>query len=191
MDTPVEAEVKYEISETEYEQLPELLLGLGFKSDKIMVHEDHYTEHSKSELGGFDFVRVRKQTRADGQVDYLWNKKTHALDDGGNKIRLEEPGDLSESEFQSLLAKASINHPIIIKNRQDFVGKIQQWPATISVDSIRIGGAQKYFVEVEIITDQFSGHAAREACRAWAKDKLRVNAKEADGYLNQYLSANA
>lgn len=188
MDIPVEAEVKYEISEEQYSHLSELLLGAGFVKDKVMTHEDHYTEHTKSELGGFNFVRVRKQTGEDGRVEYLWNKKTHALDSSGNKIRLEQPGDLSEAEYGNLVAKASINHPIIIKNRQDFIGKIQNWPATVSVDSICIGGVQKYFIEVEIITDPFSGHTAREACKTWAKDVLHIEAKEADGYLNQYLS---
>lgn len=191
MDTPVEAEVKYEILSSEYKQLPELLLTLGFVAQSTVVHEDHYVAYEKSSLGGFNFDRARIVKTEGTPTLHWWNRKTHALDSLGNKIRLEEPKDLTEEQFGQMVAEAPANHPVVLKHRQDFVGKIGEFTATVSLDSILIGGKQKYFVEAEIMSDMEHGHAAKELCARWLGSNLRINTLfEAPSYINQFLSTN-
>lgn len=191
MDVPVEAEVKYEILVSEYKQLPELLLTLGFVAQNTVVHEDHYIAYEKSSLGGFNFDRARIVSMEGRPVLYWWNRKTYALDSQGNKIRLEEPKDLTKDLFEQLVAQAPKTHPVIIKHRQDFTGKIGEFTATVSLDSILIGGTQKHFVEAEIMSDREHGHAVKELCARWLANNLYINTlTEAPSYINQFLSAS-
>ncbi len=191
MDTPVEAEVKYEILVSEYKQLPELLLKLGFDMQSPVTHEDHYVTHEKSTLGGFNFDRARIVSVEGTPTLYWWNRKTHSQDSQGNKIRLEEPKDLTKAEFEQMVEQAPKNHPVIIKHRQDFIGKIGEFTATVSLDSILIGGKQKHFVEAEIMSDREHGHVAKELCASWLASNLGINTlNEASSYINQFLATN-
>ncbi|MBL8031147.1 MAG: CYTH domain-containing protein [Candidatus Doudnabacteria bacterium] len=182
---PVEAEVKLVISEAEYESLSARLLELGFGATPRVAQEDYYIEHEASDLGGMNFSRLRKEDST-----YTWNRKHHALDSQGEKVRLEETKDLSEAEFYSLLSSAPSEPIIIRKDRQNYTGTIETWPATVSLDMVVMNEVTKYFIEVEVMTDIEHGVAVRRLCKDWAVTVLGVTGMEAPGYLKQYLNTS-
>lgn len=182
---PVEAEVKLAITEKEYKSLPARLLELGFHPAPQATQEDYYIEHEASDLGGMNFSRLRRENGV-----YTWNRKHHALDSQGEKVRLEETRDLSEAEFYALLSSAPSEPIIIRKDRQNYTGTMETWSTTVSLDTVVMQEVTKYFIEVEVMTDIEHGVAVRRLCKGWAVTVLGVMGVEAPGYLKQYLNAN-
>lgn len=183
---PVEAEVKLSMTEAECGPMIVRLLELGFREAGTVAQEDYYIEHESSDLGGMNFSRLRNEGRV-----YTWNRKRHALDAHGEKVRLEEARDLSEEEFHSLLSQASASPIIIRKQRDNYTGFIAEWPTTVSLDVVVLNGETKYFVEVEVMTDVEHGAVVRALCRTWARETLGATGFESAGYLKQYLAAHA
>lgn len=180
---PVEAEVKLSMTAAEREPMIARLLELGFREAGTVAQEDYYIEHESSDLGGMNFSRLRNE----GGV-YTWNRKRHALDANGEKVRLEEARDLSEEEFNTLLSQAPAEPIIIRKQRSNYTGFIEEWSTTVSLDVVVLDNEEKYFVEVEVMTDVEHGAEVRSLCKLWAVQKLGVTGAEAPGYLKQSLS---
>lgn len=185
--TTVEAEVKYELSNARFLELPKILIDFGFTAVGPVTQEDHYVFYEQGALGGLSFDRYRK-TRGKNGVTYSWNRKVRALDSQGNKVRVEDGKVIAEEDYKKEIAKASSSHPVITKQRQDFSGNIENFVATVSLDQVGFGNQQKCFLEVEILTTLEQGVKAKELCKIWAKESLGISANPAPGYLKQYLS---
>lgn len=183
INIPVEAEVKLNMTEAERGPIVARLLELGFREVGIVEQTDYYVEHESSDLGGMNFSRLRDESGV-----YTWNRKRHALDASGAKVRLEEARDLSVEEFNSLLSQAPTEPIIIRKQRSNYAGFIEEWPTTVSLDVAVLNNEEKYFIEVEVMTDVEHGAEVRSLCKLWAVQKLGVTGAEAPGYLKQYLS---
>lgn len=182
-EAQVEAEVKILLTQAEYLELPVKLTGLGFSASQPVAQVDYYIEHESSDLGGMNFSRLRNESGV-----YTWNRKRHALDANGAKVRLEEARDLSVEEFNTLLSQAPTEPIIIRKQRSNYAGFIEEWPTTVSLDVVVLNNEEKYFIEVEVMTDVEHGAEVRSLCKLWAVQKLGVTGAEAPGYLKQYLS---
>ncbi len=183
---PVEAEIKLSMTEVERSSMIARLLELGFKEAATVGQEDYYIEHESSDLGGMNFSRLRNESGV-----YTWNRKRHALDANGEKVRLEEARGLSEEEFNTLLSQAPAEPIIIRKQRSNYTGFIEEWSTTVSLDVVVLNGETKYFVEVEVMTDVEHGAVVRALCRTWARETLGATGFESAGYLKQYLAAHA
>lgn len=190
MSIHVEAEVKYQIFESDYAQFPKLITQLGFADLGIAEQEDTYVSYEPSTLGGFDFERIRKTTDDVGQVSYSWDRKYSAKDNFGKKVRLEDSRVTSQSEYGESFALASIDCPRVFKKRHNFTGLIGDWSATVSLDKVNFGVREEYFIEAEVITDTQHGREVRKLCKEWLADRLGVDTlQEAPGYLKQYFAS--
>lgn len=183
---PVEAEVKLSMTEAERGPVVARLIELGFREVGAVEQIDYYVEHESSDLGGMNFSRLRNESGV-----YTWNRKRHALDANGAKVRLEEARDLSAEEFNALLSQAPAEPIIIRKQRDNYMGFIEEWPTTVSLDVVVLGGETKYFIEVEVMTDVEHGAEVRTLCKTWAREVLGITGLESVGYLKQYLAAHS
>lgn len=182
---PVEAEVKLSMTEAERGLIVARLLELDFREEGTVEQVDYYIEHQPSDLGGMNFSRLRNENGV-----YTWNRKRHALDANGVKVRLEEARALSEVEFNALLSQVSATPIVICKQRSNYAGFVEGWPATVSLDVVVLNAETKYFVEVEVMTDVEHGAEVRALCRTWAREVLGATGLESAGYLKQYLAAH-
>lgn len=190
MSVHVEAEVKYQISESDYAEFPELMLQFGFTDIGIAQQEDTYVSYEPSVLGGFDFERIRKTVSDVGQVGYSWDRKYSAKDDAGKKVRLEDSRVTSQNEYSESLALASADCPVVYKKRRNFTGLVGDWPATVSLDQVNFGSGEEYFIEAEVITDPQHGREVRKLCKEWLSHALGIDTtQEAPGYLKQYFAS--
>lgn len=185
----VEAEVKYKISESDYSQFPKRVIQLGFEDVGVVTQEDLYATYEPSTFGGFDFERVRKSTNLNGGVEYFWDRKYYAKDANSNKVRLEDSRTSTAEEYASIVNRAPVDCPRIVKQRHNFTGSISGYAATVSLDCVNFGAGHKYFIEAEIITNTDEGKKAQAACTEWLATNLDVDVtKEARGYLKQYMA---
>lgn len=190
MSTHVEAEVKYQVSGFEYTHFPTLITNLGFLDAGVVTQEDRYVTYEPSPLGGFDFERIRKTVASDEQIQYSWDRKYSAKDGADKKVRLEDSRVTTQQEYDQALALASVECPVVHKQRHNFTGALSDWPATISLDLVNFGGEDEYFIEAEILTDTEHGREARKLCKQWLAESLGVNTlQEAPGYLKQYFAS--
>ena len=162
-DKPVaEAEVKIRLTAEEFQQLPAVLVRLGFTRAREEELTDYYQEYARSPDGGYDFIRLRTK----GDDRYLLTQKRWVIDAQGNAVRTEAEREIGADEFAAMRAQHP-RAPVLHKTRVDFHGKIAGQSGTISLDALELNGARHYFLEAELLVPVEEGEQARKAIRDW------------------------
>lgn len=162
-----EAEVKYEINEDVATNLDKILKTKGFNLISQNFLRDYYLSKNKSELGGWDFTRLRKYD--DGKT--ILTQKEWKSDAKGNKVRIEQEKEISVNEFEKLLAQTPTIE-LIEKNRKEYRGKVNDCELTIDFDKLSFNDKNYYFVEVERIVDIEDSSKVRAELSEWVKSNI-------------------
>ena len=175
-----EAEVKFVLQKTEFDQILDILKEQGFRYKSKEELDDYFIEKIKSRHKGWDFKRLR----AVDQKKFLLTVKKWVLDENKNLVRLEDERHISKTTAQKLLARKQ-ELLKISKVRVNFKGSILENNATVSIDDLKINGRHYYFLEVEILTTLVKSAKMRSIIKQWAAKKLEIrNTKEALSILD-------
>jgi len=165
-ETHAEAEVKVELTRSEFSRLPDTLAGLGFRSSGVADITDYYLAHCTSPHGGWDFERVRWIRRKG-----WWRARKRWVTHAGARVRVEEEERLSRAEGLQLAEMAS-DRPTLRKTRHEFWGQVAGSPAVVALDELPWGGSSRYFLECEIQVPPRRYSQARAAIWRWLSASL-------------------
>lgn len=159
-----ETEVKIDITSEKINEIESSILSLGFvKKDRESI-QDLFLERQKSAIKGWDFIRLRLVD----EMTCIRTEKIWKQDQAGNNIRLENEKEVPLTEFEI----ASQNAFILPKIRKNFIGTINEYPTTISIDTLTVLSKEYCFLEVEIITSFEDSPNVRTMIKKWISTQL-------------------
>lgn len=163
MDNLVEAEVKIEISNSEFTRLKTdgslEKLGFTFSGEEHIV--DTYISYEKSPYGGWDFIRLRKTNNIFFQTRKYWEK-----DKEGSKVRFEEEEEINEDSYIKNLSTGYVLQ--FEKIRHNYAGTVENNKAHFSIDILKLSDQERYFFEGEVLTTPDESKKIRAAiCSIW------------------------
>lgn len=179
-----EAEVKFEISEEMLPSIEQIFSKNNFVFLSENELEDIYIDKKQSEMGGWDFDRIRKY----GSGKIVFTSKKWVKDSQGERTRLEDERELSESEFADMISK---NPPIqsLNKLRKKYKGQVNGLDTIVDMDDLVVNGKHYYFIELEQIVPVEQSAASRNMLKEWVRENISADlAKEAPTMLDFIMS---
>ena len=179
-----EAEVKVEISRSEYARLQRRLAKLGFAPLAPQQITDYYLSRRRSRSGGWDFVRLR---HVEGRGWWLTRKTWVGTADGGWVREEREERVLRARGLQ--MAEAVPERNVLRKTRLNFRGVAEGLRATASLDGVHLGENRRYFLECEVRALAAAYAETRANIRRWQKVSLHLSDRpEAPSMLELLLA---
>jgi len=162
-----EAEVKYQIPVEKIAEIKQKLLKYGFVQESESHLIDIYIKIDKSELGGWNFARVRKYD--DGKL-FLTNKRWTGKSKE-SKVRQEEERTISEQELEELVRG---KHGLVTleKDRTEFQGQIEGRDTTIEIDKLHVGNKNYCFLECERLVSKEQSATTRQELAEWVRENI-------------------
>lgn len=175
-----EAEVKYEINISEFEDVKSMLNSLGYRLLSSEQLIDYIVSHEKSSLGGFDLERIRQSGDK-----FIYTKKTWK-EINGSKTRMEEEYAIDSQAAQNLIANYK---PQLSMKKIRETYKTENLDAiTVSFDFVKMDNKESIFIECEKLVGIAKAEEARKEIFDFMHQILKISKRdEAPGMISIML----
>lgn len=173
-----ETEMKIEVSEALLSLLLDRFILDGFTDKGVVSQDDYYTKATQSQHGdpkAFDIERYRSEGGK-----FFYTKKVWEVVEGGDPIRDEEEREVTEQEFETVVAERRWVLKIP-KERHWFTASFKGREISLSIDSVKFDHSPsvRHFMEPEIlVADRARVAETKEFLRRFVASLLDIEVSQ-------------